>query len=207
MLLSDIYLVHSAKKKIIFNLPITISFFVYAYAKQRMLEFYYDFLLPAVGKDNFELIQMDTDSFYFGCSADTLRDAAQDRDLFDQLAPEFIETCEEDRKKPGLFKPECEATAMVAVCSKTYIAKVDPEDPSKNKISAKGVQRAHNPLAYDQFYRVVQGEEHSVSAVNRGLRMVRRHILMYEQAKDAFSHVYIKRKLLADGIRTEPLDL
>ena len=40
----DLYEIEHFKKKIVLDLPIQIGFFVYGYAKLRMLEFYYDFL-------------------------------------------------------------------------------------------------------------------------------------------------------------------
>ena len=40
----DLYEVSKTKKSISMNLPIQIGFFVYQYAKLRMLEFYYDFV-------------------------------------------------------------------------------------------------------------------------------------------------------------------
>ena len=39
----ETYEVQSCKKTIKLNLPIQVGFFVYQYAKLRMLEFYYDF--------------------------------------------------------------------------------------------------------------------------------------------------------------------
>ena len=41
----DVFEVYMAKKILIFNLPCQLGFFVYCYAKLRMLEFYYDFLM------------------------------------------------------------------------------------------------------------------------------------------------------------------
>ena len=59
-----LYEVQSLKKKISHNLPIYVGVGVYLNAKLRMFEFYYDFLLKFVSKDQFELVEMDTDSFY-----------------------------------------------------------------------------------------------------------------------------------------------
>lgn len=49
-----------AKKKIKFDLPVFVAFFVYSYAKLRMLEFYYDFLDRVLPREAFEMIEMDT---------------------------------------------------------------------------------------------------------------------------------------------------
>lgn len=57
---SDVYELHKAKKKIRFDLPVLIAFFVYSYAKLRMLQFYYDFLIKVLDPSDFELVEMDT---------------------------------------------------------------------------------------------------------------------------------------------------
>jgi hypothetical protein len=48
------------KSKIKFDLPIQIGYFVYSYAKLRMLEFYYDVLKEHLDNSMFSLVQMDT---------------------------------------------------------------------------------------------------------------------------------------------------
>ena len=54
----------SYKRKIKQNMPIQISSAVYQLAKLRILQFYYDFLDKFVSREDFQLIQMDTDSMY-----------------------------------------------------------------------------------------------------------------------------------------------
>jgi hypothetical protein len=61
-----------AKKKINLDLPIQIGYFVYCYAKLRMLEFYYDFIDKFVDRKNYEYCEMDTDSAYIALSGPTL---------------------------------------------------------------------------------------------------------------------------------------
>ncbi len=69
-----IYEVELAKKKISLDLPHHIGFFVYQYAKHRMLEFYYDFLMVFVDPKDFQYIEMDTDSAYVALSASNLEE-------------------------------------------------------------------------------------------------------------------------------------
>ena len=64
-----------AKHHINLDLSIQLGFFILQYAKQRMLEFYFDFLDVFVGRDNFARGQMDTDSFYFGLNSNSLEEA------------------------------------------------------------------------------------------------------------------------------------
>ena len=49
-------------------------FFVYGYAKLRMLEFYYDFLDFYINRQDFECCEMDTDSLYYALSSSNLED-------------------------------------------------------------------------------------------------------------------------------------
>lgn len=55
------YEVQSAKKRINLNLPIQVGFFVYQYAKLRMLEFYYDMMDHYLDRSDFQYCEMDTD--------------------------------------------------------------------------------------------------------------------------------------------------
>ncbi len=44
-------------------------------------------------------------------------------------------------------------------------------------------------------------------AVNRGIRTVDNKVYTYEQYKTGLSYFYPKRKVLDDGVSTEPLDI
>ncbi len=66
------YEVDMTKHSISMNLLIQIRFFVYWYAKLRMLQFYYDFLLKFVHPSDFQLCEMDTDSAYLALSTNSL---------------------------------------------------------------------------------------------------------------------------------------
>ena len=56
------YEISKTKKSIKMDLPIQIGFFVYQYAKLRMLEFYYDLIDKFLDRSDFEYCEMDTDS-------------------------------------------------------------------------------------------------------------------------------------------------
>jgi len=68
----DLYEVECLKKSVKENLPLQISFFVYGYAKLRMLEFYFDFLLHFIDRQDFQCVQSDTDSLCMAFSGETL---------------------------------------------------------------------------------------------------------------------------------------
>ena len=69
----DLYEVELAKKIIKYDLPLHIGYFVYQYAKLRMLEFYYDFLDKYLECHDYEYIEMDTDSAYIGIAGTKCR--------------------------------------------------------------------------------------------------------------------------------------
>jgi len=52
------------KDKHIQDLPLQVGIAVYQLAKMKILQFYYDFLDKFVSREDFQLIQMDTDSLY-----------------------------------------------------------------------------------------------------------------------------------------------
>ena len=68
----EIVEIEMAKETIWLDLPIQIGFFVYAYAKLRMLEFYYDFLDYYLDRKDFEYCEMDTDSAYIALAGKSI---------------------------------------------------------------------------------------------------------------------------------------
>ena len=85
--------VQSCKKKIKLNLPMQIGFFVYQYAKLRMLQFYFDFMDKYLDRSNFKYCEMDTDT------------------------PEH-KAC--DKRTPVIFKEEWSGAGIIGLSSKTY---------------------------------------------------------------------------------------
>ena len=68
----DFYEVSKTKTSIKMNLPIQIGFFVYQYAKRRMLEFYFDFIDKYIDRSDFEYCEMDTDSAYVALAGESV---------------------------------------------------------------------------------------------------------------------------------------
>ena len=62
----DAYEIKMNKNVVKYTLPLHIGFFVYQYAKLRMLQFYYDFADRYVERPLFQYCEMDTDSAYIG---------------------------------------------------------------------------------------------------------------------------------------------
>ena len=84
----------------------------------------------------------------------------------------------------------------------TYIV----SNQGKFKFSSKGVNKQHvkNPLA---VFREVLELGKSGKGKNIGFRVRDNMMHTYTQEKNAFSYLYCKRKVLDDGIETEPLDI
>ena len=55
-------------------IPIHICAFILNHAKLRMLEFYYDFLDYYLPREDFEIMEMDTDINYLGITAENVED-------------------------------------------------------------------------------------------------------------------------------------
>ena len=84
-----VFEVRQRKRQVTITRPYQCGIAVYQLAKLRMLEFYYDFLDKFCDRRDFELIQMDTDSFYMALSAN---------DFDDIIKPEMKELYKEEKK-------------------------------------------------------------------------------------------------------------
>ena len=85
----ELFEIEMAKKFIKLELPIQIGFFILQYAKLRMLEFYYDCLDKFIDRSKFQLVCMDTDSYYLAISEDSL-EACIHKDLLSQFHQESM---------------------------------------------------------------------------------------------------------------------
>eukprot|EP00116_Pleurobrachia_bachei_P001169 sb/3461431/ len=56
----------SKKRRVTYDLPVHLGFFVYSLAKLKMLKFYYDVLDRFIDRSNFALLEMDTGENYIG---------------------------------------------------------------------------------------------------------------------------------------------
>ena len=87
-----VFEVRQRKKQGTITRPYQCGIAVYQLAKLRMLEFYYDFLDKFCDRRDFELIQMDTDSFYMALSAN---------DFDEIIKPEMKELYKEKKEFAG----------------------------------------------------------------------------------------------------------
>ena len=205
----ETYEIQSCKKTIKLNLPMQIGFFVYQYAKLRMLQFYFDFFDKYLDRSDFQYCETDTDSAYVALSGPSVESLVEPelRVEYEKEKSNWFprtDTPEHkafDKRTPGLFKEEWSGEGIIGLSSKTYYC-FGPED----KFSCKGVNKRCNEISKDKYLSALLTKQSS-SGINKGFRVVENSMYTYQQARDGFSYFYPKRKVLDDGVSTLPLDI
>ena len=175
-----------------------------------MLQFYYHFLDKYLDRRDLQIREMDTDSAYIDISGESVESLVKP-----ELKAEFeadkcnwfprTDTAEHkayDKQTPGLFLFEWKGQGIVGLCSKTYYC-----FGARDKFSCKGVNKKCNGINKDKYLQFLFKKKQNSSGVNRGFRVVNNTMYTYTQVRDAFSYFYLKRKVLADGVSTTPLDI
>ena len=205
-----VFEVRQRKRQVTITQPYQCRIAVYQLAKLRMLEFYYDFLDKFCDRRDFELIQMDTDSFYMALSAEDFDDIIKPemKELYKEEKKNWLVTDEYSKRVPGLFKPEFKGKRMIALTSKCYFADNGGEAGAKlggsnKKFSCKGVSRRQNEMSWERYKNALFGSLDKVR--NIGFRKRDNHIVTYEQSKLGLSAYYDKRIVHEDGIHTSCL--
>ena len=106
-----------------------------------------------------------------------------------------------DKRTPGLFKVEWCGDGFVGLCSKTYYC-----FGATNKYSTKGLSKRHNDIDKNTFLNVLTNRQ-SGGGFNRGFRVRDSSVMSYVQERAALTYFYGKRKVLADGLTTTPLEV
>ena len=119
-------------KKIECDLPIQISFFVFTYAKLRMLESYYHCINVFLDRRDFQYLKMDTDSAYMSLADDSLEELVKPDKKEEFAASKHRWFPAYDKRKPGHFKVNGKETAF-------WVSIVRP--------LTAGVRRATKPAA------------------------------------------------------------
>ena len=232
MVTDNAYEVEMSKRVVKYTLPLHIGFFVYQYAKLRMLQFYYDFIDRYVERPLFQYCEMDPDSAYIALAGETIGDLVVDREHYFRHRSEWLpaECCDAhendyvtasisgrpwtatepcclarkmyDKRTPGLFKVEWHGDGFVGLCSKTYYC-----FGSTDKYSTKGLSKRQNVIDKDVFLAVLTTNRRSGSGVNRGFRVRGSSVMTYVQDRAALTYFYGKRKVLDDGVSTAPLEV
>ena len=221
------------KTKHVQDLALHAGLATYMLAKLRMLQWEYSFMQKYLAPNMYELIQMDTDSSYFAIARDTLEQCVRPemkREFFlefdhwfptlacqkhkldfvnDKMAgrPWVMRPCCKEandyhKRTPGKFKIEFEGDGAIALCSKTYLCYGQKEI----KLSCKGLQKKRNfERLTKQTYLDVLETQTPGQGTNKGFRAMNGKVYTYSQKRRGLSFLYCKRKLLEDGISTEPL--
>jgi len=186
-----------------------IGFFVYQYAKLRMLQFYFDFLDKYLDRSDYQYCEMDTDSAYIALAGDSVESLVKEElrsqfevDKFNWFPrTDTPENRAYDKRTPGLFKVEWEGEGIIGLCSKTYYC-----FGSYDKFSCKGVNKKTNEINKEKYLDVLRSKQSS-AGVNKGFTVVNHSVHTYTQVRNGFSYFYPKRKVLEDGVTTIPLEI
>ena len=97
------------------DLPLQVGFFVYQYAKLRMLQFY-DFLEKYLDRPDYEYCEMDTDSAHIAISGESVEALVKpemvhefEHDSYNCFPrTNMLQHAKYDKRTPGLFKVEWE---------------------------------------------------------------------------------------------------
>ena len=176
-----------------------------------MPQFYYDFLDYYLPREDFETLEMDTDSNYLGISAENVEDLIKPelREEFESNKHNWFTTplAPEGKRTRGLFKVEFKGNKMIGLCSKSYCTEkfLKSSTPGQVKFSMKGVNKGHfkNPMPH---YEHVLTMKQNVRSSNQGIRAKDESMVTYKQNKNALTYFYPKRKVLVDGHSTILLD-
>ena len=229
----DVYEITSNKARLTYDLPLHIGFFVYQYAKLRMLQFYYDFIDRYVERPLYQYCEMDTDSAYIALAGDSIDDlvAPEHREHYFRNRSQWLpaECCDnhkDDYVHTRLAGRTWTATEPCCIARKAY----DKRTPglfkiewcgdgfiglcsktyscfgSTDKCTTKGLNKRQNTIDKDAFLSVLTNRR-SGSGVNRGFRVRDSSVMTYIQQRAALTYFYPKRKVLEDRLTTAPLDL
>ena len=226
--------VESKKKQLNHKLPLHVGFFVYQEAKLKMLKFHYDCIDKYIDRADYQLCQMDTDSYYMVLSTPTLEDAVRPslrRKFFEDYhtwfpspackhhMSDFVET--RVAFKEWVPKGQCCLDRLAFDKRTPGLFKLEYKGDGivalcsktylcfgqkNDKVSTKGLSKKRNHFRKTQFLNVLK-QRQSAGGTNMSFRTDGREMFTYTQQRDALSFLYLKRKVGTDGSSTTPLDI
>ena len=186
-----------------------IGFFVYQFAKLRMLQFYFDFMDKYLVRSDFQYCEMETDSAYIAIASLSVESLVSP-----ELRVEFetdkanwfpiTDTPEHkayEKRTPGLFTEEWSAEGIIGLSGKTYYC-----FGVYDKFSCKGANKQTDDINKDKYLNVLLTKQSS-AGLDKAFRVVDNSIYSYTQVRDGFAYFYPKRKVLKGGVTTLPLDI
>ena len=207
------YEVEMAKGTIAFNLPLQIGFFVYQYAKLRMLEFYYACIDKYVDRSDYEYCEMDTDSAYFAIAGPTLASVIKPhlkesfyRDWCNWFPAEACDVHHEvwiaTRISDRVWEPQPCCIARQKFDKRTpglfkeewcgdgiisLCSKTYFCFGATNKKSSKGLNRKQNELDKESYLNVLRSKK-AGSGANRGFQSKNNAMYTYTQVRAGLSY-------------------
>ena len=221
------------KQVVKYTLPLHIGFFVYQYAKLRMLQFYYDFVDRYVERPLFQYCEMGTESVYIALAGETIDDliTSEHREHYFRQRSEWLQAECCDEHEDEYVQARLAGRAWTATESCCFARKAfDKRTPglfkvewrgdgfvglcsktyycfgTTDKCSTKGLSKRQNAFDKEAFLAVLTNRRSS-SGTNRGFRVHNSSMMTYVQETAALTYVYGKCTVLADGITTAPLYL
>ncbi|KAL8613898.1 hypothetical protein ACOMHN_032888 [Nucella lapillus] len=229
-LTDDVTEVELGKSKIRWHLPNQIGFFVYQYAKLRMLQFYYDCVDKFVDRKDFQLCEMDTDSLYMALSKESLEKAVRpDLKLqFYQKWKDWFPAQACDNHHDDFVRDKIKGSDWTPHPCCVTRQKLDKRTPGlfkleykgngivalcsktyycfgeEDKFSCKGLSKRLNRLVKENYLKVLETQV-SQGGVNKSFRTDGTTVYTYQQHRNALSFLYIKRRVQGDGVTTKPI--
>lgn len=99
------------------------------------------------------------------------------------------------------MQEELSATHIIALCSKTYVA-YNSETCDK-KVTSKGLSKVTNDFGVEEYKNVLETGI-AGSCVNYGFKR-KKEFLKYKQHRAGLAYLYVKRRVLSDGVSTGAL--
>ena len=212
----DAYEIEMTKSVVNYTLPLHIGFFVYQYAKLRMLQFYYDFVDRYVERPLFQYCEMDTDSAYIALAGESIdvlvradRRAHYFRHRSQWLPAECCDEHEDDyvcariAGRPWTVAESCcfarkafdkrtPGLFKVEWCGDGFVglcSKTYYSFGATDKYSTKGLSKRHNDIDKDTFLAVLKNRR-SGGGFNRGCRVRDSSVMTYIQERAALTYFY-----------------
>ena len=112
------------------------------------------------------------------------------------------------KRTPGLFKVEFKGDKMIGLRSKSYCTGLfaTENSPTQVEFSMKGVNKGQFKNSMPHYEHVLTTQQ-KFRARNQGIHPKDDSLVTCKQDKNALAYFYPKRKVLADGCTTVPLDI
>ena len=231
VVVDDAYEIQMNKKTVTYTLPVHVGFFVQQYAKTRMLQLYYDFIIRYLERPIFQYCEMNTDSAYLALAAESVDDllTPELREHYFRHRSEWLpsECCDEHQNEYVNCRLANRLWIGDEACCKAPRAN-DKRTPGllkvewsgdgfvglcsktyyclgpTDKYSTKGLSKRHNDIDKNAFLEVLTNRR---SGKNRGFRVRQSTVLTYVQERATLTYFYAKRVVHKDGVSTGPVDV